>query len=149
MKVILQQDVKGQGKKGELVNVSDGYARNFLFPRNLAAPATEQNMAELRQREKVKAERIAREKAAAKENAAKLSGCMVTVRARGGEGGRLFGAVTSKEISEALSQQCGVTVDKRDIELGDPIKAFGSYQLKCKFGYEITGTINLMVVEAK
>ena len=149
MKVILQQDVKGQGKKGDLINVSDGYARNYLFPRKLATLATESNMAELRQREKVQRERAAREKALAKEAAEKLASAVVTVRARGGEGGKLFGSVTTKEIAEALAEQTGIQVDKRNIEQEEPIKAFGSYEMKCRFGYEIAGTIHVMVIEAK
>jgi large subunit ribosomal protein L9 len=149
MKVILQQDVKSQGKKGQLIEVSDGYARNFLFPRKLAAPATEENMAVLRQKAKTEKERIEREKAAAQADAKKLEACVVTVRARGGEGGKLFGSVTSKEICEALAEQSGIVLDKRNVEQADPIRSFGSFQIKCRFGYEITGTIHLMVVESK
>ena len=120
MKVILTQDVKSQGKKGQLVEVSDGYARNFLLPKKLAVIAT----------------------------AKKLKDLTVKIAAKAGEGGRLFGAVTAKEVSEALSQQHGVNIAKTKLVLDEPIKACGGYQIKAKLGYEVVGTVSVMVTEA-
>ena len=148
MKVILQQDVKGQGKKGQLIEASDGYARNFLLPRKLAVAATAENINTMQQQEKAKRAQEAAERAAALELAEKLKGCTVKVSAKAGNGGRLFGSVTSKEVSDALKAQCGIDIAKTKIVLPEPIKAFGGYQLKCKLGYEISGTINVTVVEA-
>jgi len=147
MKVILLKDVKGQGKKGEAAEVSDGYARNYLIPRKLAMAATAENMNELKQKEKARLAAEAKEKATAVENAKKLESVIVKVTAKAGESGRLFGSVTSQEIADALKEQHGISVDKRDIVQADPIKAFGSYEVKCKFGYEISGTIHLLVTE--
>ncbi len=149
MKVILQQDVKGQGKKGQLVDVSDGYARNFLLPRKLAVLASAENLNTMKLQDKAKKAREAAEKAQAEETAKKLEGILIKVPARAGEGGKLFGAVTTKEISDALAGQHGIDVAKTKIVLDEPIKACGSYQLKCKLGYEVTGTLNVLVVEAK
>ena len=149
MKVILQQDVRGQGKKGQLVEVSDGYARNFLLPRKLAVAATAENLNTMKQQEKARKAQEAAEKAEAEEVARKLEGLAVKVAARAGEGGRLFGAVTAKEISEALAEQHGLNVAKTKIVLEEPIKACGTYQLKCKLGYEVTGTVNVIVTEEK
>ena len=146
MKVILQKDVKGQGKRGQLVNVSDGYARNFLFPKNLAVPANADNMNKMIMQDKAKK---AHEKAEAEAIAEKLKAVVVKIPAKAGTGGRLFGAVTSKEISEALQAQCGLNVAKTKIVQDEPIKSFGTYQLKCKLGYEITGTLNVVVSEEK
>ena len=148
MKVILQQDVKGQGKKGQLIEASDGYARNFLLPRKLAVAATAENINTMQQQEKAKRAQEAAERSAALEMAEKLKGCTVKVSAKAGNGGRLFGSVTSKEISDALKDQYGIDIAKTKIVLPEPIKAFGGYQLKCKLGYEISGTINITVVEA-
>ena len=149
MKVILQQDVRGQGKKGQMVEVSDGYARNFLLPRKLAVLATAENVNTMKQQEKARKAQEAAEKAEAEEVARKLEGLAVKVAARAGEGGRLFGAVTAKEISEALAEQHGLNVAKTKIVLEEPIKACGTYQLKCKLGYEVTGTVNVIVTEEK
>lgn len=149
MKVILQQDVKGQGKKGELVNVSDGYARNYLLPRNLAVAATAENLNAMKQQDKARKQREAAEKAEAEETAKKLEGILVKIPARAGEGGRLFGAVTSKEISESLLAQTGLNISKSKIVLDEPIKSCGTYQLKCRLGYEVIGQLNVMVTEAK
>ena len=148
MKVILQQDVKGQGKKGQLVEVSDGYARNFLLPKKLAVPATAENVNTMKQQEKARKAQEAAEKAEAEATAKKLEGLMVKIPAKAGEGGRLFGAVTAKEVSEALAAQHGVTIAKAKLVLEEPIKACGGYQIKCKLGYEVTGTLKIMVVEA-
>ena len=149
MKVILQKDVKGQGKRGQLVNVSDGYARNFLFPKNLAVPANADNMNKMIMQDKAKKAQMAAEKAEAEAIAEKLKAVVVKIPAKAGTGGRLFGAVTTKEISDALKQQHNVDIPKQKLVLDDPIKSFGTYQLKCKLGYEITGTLNVVVSEEK
>ena len=148
MKVILQQDVRGQGKKGQMVEVSDGYARNFLLPRKLAVLATAENVNTMKQQEKARKAQEAAEKAEAEALSKKLEGLTVKVAAKAGEGGRLFGAVTAKEISECLSQQHGVNIAKAKLVLDEPIKACGGYKIKAKLGYEIVGTVNVMVVEA-
>lgn len=148
MKVILQQDVKGQGKKGQTVEVSDGYARNFLFPKKLAVPATTDNMNAMRIKENARLAQIEREKEAAKETAKKLEGIKVTIKAKSGNGGKLFGAVTSKEISDALSAQFGITVEKNKIVQSDPIKNYGTYEVKCKLGHEVSGKFTVYVTEA-
>ena len=142
MKVILQQDVKGQGKKGQLVNVSDGYARNFLLPKKLAVIATAENVNTMKQQEKARKAQEAAEKAEAEALSEKLK-----VAAKAGEGGRLFGAVTAKEISECLAEQHGLTIAKTKLVLDEPIKACGGYQIRAKLGYEVTGTVNVMVTE--
>ena len=147
MKVILNADVKGQGKKGEMVEVSEGYARNYLLPRNLAIKATADNLNTLKQKEQAKKAQVEREKAKAKENAARLAASVVKVRAKGGDNGKLFGSVTSKEISEALKEQYGIELEKNRIVLEENIKNFGSYEVKCKLGHEISGTIHLIVTE--
>lgn len=149
MKVIFQQDVRGQGKKGEMKEVSDGYARNFLLPRNLAVCATTDNLNAMKLKEKAKAAQLEKDKAKAKEYADKLAGCLIKISARAGDSGRLFGAVTSKEISEALNEQYGLVIEKNKIIQAEPIKSFGSHEVKCKLGFEITGTINLLVTESK
>ena len=148
MKVILQQDVKGQGKKGQLIEASDGYARNFLLPRKLAVPATPENLNTMKVQDRARQAREAAEKAEAQRIAEALESTQVIIRAKGGDGGRLFGSVTSKEVSEALKTQHGMDVPKAKIIQDEPIKAYGSYTLKCKLGYEITGTIHVMVTEA-
>ena len=138
MKVILQQDVKGKGKKGQMIEVSDGYARNFLLPKKLALEATADHVNTMRMNDKATAERQAKEKAEAIALRDKLRDTVVTVAAKGGGAGRLFGAVTSAEVAEALSAQTGIAVDKRKIVMEDPIKTVGTYTLKLKLGYEIT-----------
>lgn len=147
MKVILQQDVRGQGKKGQLVEISDGYARNFLLPRKLAVPATAENINTMKLQEKARQAQMAAEKVEAQALAEKLQGIQVKLAAKAGEGGRLFGAVTSKEIAEALSAQFGLNITKTKLVLDEPIKACGGYQIKAKLGYEIVGTVNVLVVE--
>lgn len=149
MKVILQKDIKGQGKKGELKEVSDGYGRNYLLPRGLAVEATADNINAMNMRNKARAAQIEREKAVARDYAERLGSVMVHVKAKGGEGGRLFGSVTSKEISEALEKQHGMKIEKNQIVQTEPIKQFGTYEIRCKLGYEISGTIHLMVTEEK
>lgn len=149
MKVILQKDIKGQGKKGEMKEVSDGYGRNYLLPRGLAVEATRDNINAMNMKNKARAAQIEREKAQARDYAERLGSVMVHVKAKGGEGGRLFGSVTSKEISEALEAQHGMKIEKNQIVQSEPIKSFGSYEVKCKLGYEISGVIHLMVTEEK
>ena len=149
MKVILQQDVKGQGKKGQLVDVSDGYARNFLLAKKLAVLATPENLNTMKQQEKAKKAQEAAEKAEAQATAKKLETLTVKVIAKAGEGGRLFGAVPGKEIADALSKQHGVTINKAKLVLDEPIKACGGYMIKAKLGYEISGTVYVLVVEEK
>ena len=147
MKVIFQQDVKGQGKKGELKEVSEGYARNFLLPRKLATEATRDNLNAYAQKEKAKRAQELRDRQAAEENAARLKDVVVTIRAKAGSNGRLFGSVTSQEIADALAEQHGIVVEKNRIVQAEPIKAFGNYEVKCKFGFGIDGTLNLLVIE--
>jgi len=150
MKVILQEDVKGKGKKGELVNVSDGHARNYLLPRKLAVQATPENLTIMKQQEKARLKKMEADKKKANEIAEKLGDVLVKISARGGEdGGKLFGSITTKEISEELEKQHGIEIEKNKIVQDEPIKSFGSYEIKCKLGFEITGVINLLVVEAK
>lgn len=149
MKVIFHEDVKGQGKKGELKEVSDGYARNYLLPRKLASEATADNINALKLKEKAKAAQIAKEKAAAQETASKLSGIQVKIAAKAGSAGKLFGSVTSREISEALREQFGIEIEKQKIVQAEPIKSFGTFEVKCKLGYEITGTVSVLVIEDK
>ncbi len=148
MKVIFSTDVRGQGKKGEMKEVSDGYARNYLIPRGLAAEATADNINAMKLKEKAKAAQIAREKAQAEENARKLEGVQVLIRARAGSSGKLFGAVTSQEICDALKEQFDIDIEKNKIVQAEPIKTFGSYTVKAKLGFETSGNINLLVIEA-
>ena len=148
MKVILTQDVKGQGKRGQLLEVSDGYARNFLLPKGLAQVATADSINTMKMNDKARAEQIAREKARAMEVAEQLKELTVVVRAKGGGAGRLFGAVTSEEISKALKAQTGIEIDRKKIVQEEPIKNVGTYHLKCKLGHEISGTMTVKVEEA-
>lgn len=147
MKVILTQDVKGLGKKGELVNASDGYARNFLFPRKLAAEANSQAMTELKNREDSKKHKIEVETQQAKASADKISGKTVKVTAKAGQGGRLFGSVTAKEIAAVMKIQFGIDIDKRKITVDD-IKAFGTYPATVKLYQGVTAEFSVTVTEA-
>ena len=149
MKVVLLQDVKSIGKKGELCNVSDGYARNFLLPRKLAILATADAINTMNLKEKARKAEEARLKAEAEATAEKLKECQVKLTAKAGAGGRLFGAVTTKEISEGLQKQFGLDIPKQKLVLEEPIKAFGSYQVKAKLGFEVTGTVYVAVYEEK
>jgi len=149
MKVILQQDVKGQGKKGQMIEVAEGYARNFLLPRKLAVIATADAMNTMKLQEKAKKAEEARQKAEAEAVAEKLKSVQVKIPARAGANGKLFGAVTSKEVSDALSAQFGIELAKQKIVMDEPIKAFGGYQLKAKLGHEVSGTVYVMVTEEK
>ena len=147
MKVILQQDVKGQGKKGQMVNVSDGYARNFLFPKKLAVEATADNVNTMKLQEKARLTKLAEEKAQAQAVAEQLKEITVRVVAKGGNGGRLFGAVTTKEVSDALKAQAGIEINKAKLVLDEPIKSFGGYELKAKLGHDVNAVVKVVVVE--
>ena len=149
MKVILQQDVRDHGKKGQMVEVYDGYARNYLFPRKLAVPATADAVNTMKLKEKARLRQIEEEKAKAMENAKRLESLVVKISAKAGEGGKLFGSVTNKDISDALREQYGIEIEKGRISIADPIKSYGSYEVKVKFGYEINGTVHLLITEAK
>ena len=149
MEVILLEHVEKLGKMGDKVTVKNGYARNYLLPRKLATEATADNINAMKLKEKARTAQIAKEKAQAQENAQKLTGIQVIIKAKAGNGGKLFGAVTSQEISNALKEQFGIEIEKNKIVQAEPIKTFGSYTVKAKMGYEISGSINLLVVEDK
>ena len=148
MKVILLQDVKGQGKKGQMIEVSDGYARNFMLPKKLAIEATADAVNTMRMNDKATQERIAREKAEALATSKKLRELTVTVTAKGGGNGRLFGSVTNAEVAEALAKQADVKLDKRKIVISDAIKNVGTYTVTCKLGYEISAPLTVKIEEA-
>ena len=148
MKVILLQDVKGKGKKGQMLEVSDGYARNFMLPKKLAIEATADAVNTMRMNDKAAAEKAARERAEALETSRKLREMTVTVTAKGGGAGRLFGSVTNQEIADALAKASGIKLDKRKIVLSDPIKSVGTYTVQCKLGYEITAPLTVKIEEA-
>ena len=148
MKVILLQDVKGKGKKGQMLDLSDGYARNFLLPRKLAMEATPDAINTMRMNDKAAAEKAAKERAEAMEISKRLRALILTVTAKGGGAGKLFGSVTSQEIADALKAQSGIAIDKRKIVLSDPIKNVGTYTVQCKLGYEITAPLTVKIVEA-
>ena len=149
MKVILQQDVKGQGKKGQLIEAAEGYARNYLLPRKLAIAATADAINTMNLKEKARRAEEARQKEAAMAAAEQLKALLVKIPAKAGTGGRLFGAVTTKEISDALKAQHNVDIPKQKLVLDDPIKSFGTYQVKARLGFEISGTVNVLVCEEK
>ena len=147
MKVILLQDVKGKGKKGQMIEVSDGYARNFMLPRKLAIEATPDAVNTMKMNDKATQERIAREKAEALEISKTIRGLTVVVKAKGGGAGRLFGSITNQEIADALKAQSGINLDKRKIVLADTIKSVGTYTATCKLGYEITAPLTVKIEE--
>jgi len=147
MKVILEQDVKGKGKRGQMIEVSDGYARNFLLPKKLAKEATADNVNTMRMNDKATQERQAKERAEALEISNKMRSFTVIVTAKGGGAGKLFGSITSTEIAEALKAQQKIDLDKRKLVLADPIKNVGTYTVKCKLGYDITGELTVEVRE--
>lgn len=149
MKVIFLENVRGQGKKDEIKEVSDGYARNFLIPRKLALEASADTLNAVKLREKAKAAQAAKEKAQAEDYAKRLEALVVKISAKAGAGGKLFGSVTSKEISDELKRQHEIDIDKKDIVQAEPIKTFGSFSVRCKLGHEVSGTINLIVTEEK
>ena len=148
MKVILLQDVKGKGKKGQMLEISDGYARNFLLPRKLAVEATADAMNTKKMNDKAAAEKAAKERAEALDISHKLREMTLTVTAKGGGAGRLFGSVTNQEIADALKAKSGITLDKRKIVISDPIKNVGTYTVQCKLGYEITAPLTVKIEEA-
>ncbi len=148
MKVILTQDVEGKGKKGQMLEISDGYARNFLLPRKLAVEATADAINTMRMNDKAAAEKAARERAEALEISHKLREMTLVVTAKGGGAGRLFGSVTNQEIADALKAKTGITLDKRKIVLSDTIKSVGTYTVTCKLGYEISAPLTVKIEEA-
>ena len=147
MKVILTQDVKGKGKKGQMIEVSDGYARNYMLPRKIAIEATADAVNTMKMNDKATQERIAREKAEALETSKKLREMTLTVKAKGGGAGRLFGSVTNQEIADALEKNAGIKLDKRKIVISDPIKSVGTYTVTCKLGYEINAPLTVKIEE--
>lgn len=146
MKVILHEDVKGLGKKGEIVDVSEGYGRNYLIPRNLASPVTEGKIREASLIQESRAKKEAREKKNAEDLAARLNGMTVTITARAGEGGRLYGAITSRDIAEQLEAVLHKPLDRRKIELPEPIKNLGNYPVAIRLYPGISAEINVQVV---
>ena len=148
MKVILLQDVKGKGKKGQMIEVSDGYARNYMLPRKIAMEATADAVNTMRMNDKAAAEREAKERAAALEISRRLRELTLVVTAKGGGAGKLFGSVTNQEIADALKAQTGITLDKRKIVISDPIKNVGTYTVQCKLGFEITAPLTVKIQEA-
>ncbi len=147
MKVILLQDVRGKGKKGQMLEVSDGYARNYMLPRKIAIEATADAVNTMRMNDKATQERIAKEKAEAMEVSKKLREMTVVVNAKGGGNGRLFGSVTNQEIADALKAKTGIALDKRKIIITDVIKNVGTYTVTCKLGYEITAPLTVKIEE--
>ena len=148
MKVILMQDVKGKGKKGQMIEVSDGYARNYMLPRKLAVEATADAVNTMRMNDKAAAEKAARERAEALEISKKLREMTLVVTAKGGGAGRLFGSVTNQEIADSLKAKTGINLDKRKIVIAEPIKSVGTYTVQCKLGYEITAPLSVKIEEA-
>jgi large subunit ribosomal protein L9 len=147
MKVVLLADVKSQGKKGEVINVSDGYAKNFLFPKKLAVAADNQILTEIKGKEDSRLHTIAMEKKAAEDTAEKLKTITVSIKAQGGADGRTYGAVTAKDVAEALEKQHKIKVDRRKITLDFPIRAFGVYILEVKLYTDVTGKITVSVTQ--
>lgn len=145
MKIILLEDVKGQGKKGDLINASDGYARNYLFPRKLATEATPEALHAYKQREAAKRAALEKEIAQAQATAALLKEKAIIIKAKGGTGGRLFGAVTGADVAQAFSEQTGITIDSKKIVMDEHIKTVGTYTLRVKLGHEISAPLNVTV----
>ncbi len=148
MKVILLQDVKGKGKKGQMLEVSDGYARNYMLPRKIAVEATADAVNTMRMNDKAAAEKAAKERAEALEISRKLREMTLVVTAKGGGAGRLFGSVTNQEIADALKAKTGIALDKRKIVISDAIKNVGTYTVQCKLGYEISAPLTVKIEEA-
>ena len=149
MKVILLQDVRAQGKKGDIINVSDGYARNYLFPKKLAAVADAGVMADLKTKEEARLHRIATEKKAAEETAERLKACVVVLHTAAGQDGKFYGSITAKDIADALEQQHQITVDKKKIQIDTPIKSFGPHAVNVKLYQDVSASIQLIVTENK
>ncbi len=148
MKVILLQDVKGKGKKGQMIEVSDGYARNYMLPRKMAVEATADAVNTMRMNDKAAAEKAAKERAEALEISKKLREMTLVVTAKGGGAGRLFGSITNQEIADTLKEKSGIALDKRKIVIADAIKSVGTYTVQCKLGYEITAPLTVKIEEA-
>lgn len=146
MKVVLLQDVRSQGKKGDLITVSDGYARNYLIPKKLACEADAQVLNELKTKEEARKHRQAEEKKAAEEIASRLESIVVKIYNTAGNDGKFYGSVTTKEIADELLSQYNIEIDRRKISLDEPIKAFGNFIAQVKLFPEITGKINVLVV---
>ncbi len=147
MKVILLQDVKGKGKKGQMIEVSDGYARNYMLPRKIAMEATADAVNTMRMNDKAAAEKAAKERAEALDISHKLRQMTLVVKAKGGGAGRLFGSVTNQEIADSLKAASGISLDKRKIVISDPIKNVGTYTVTCKLGYEISAPLTVKIEE--
>ena len=147
MKVILSADVKGKGKKGDMINVSDGYARNFLFPKGLAVEATKANVTQVKQQEAAKARQKAKELEQAKMLAEKINKVTITIKAKAGENGKLFGSITSKEIGQMLQKQHNIKIDKRKINMSDVIKTLGTTKVEVKVYPEVTAQLAVVVKE--
>ncbi len=147
MKVILNENVKGTGKKGDLVNVSDGYARNFLFPRNLAVEANAKAMSEKKNKESSEAYRVAEEKAAAEQKKAKINGKTLSIVGKAGQSGKLFGSITPKEVAAAIKDQFGIDIDKKKITLKSEIKSFGTFECELKLYHDVSAKVNIEVVQ--
>ena len=147
MKVLLLSDVKGKGKKDQIINVSDGYARNFLFPKKLAVEADAKALNDSKNKEEARLYKIEQDKAAARELAAKLQGVVVKIKASAGADGRLYGSITTSDIAEEMKKQHGIELDRRKIVADGAIKAFGKYELDVKLYPEITGKVNLIVCD--
>ena len=145
MKVILNKDVKGTGKAGDVVNVSDGYARNMLIPRGMATEATAGNIRQLEKKKAIEAEKRAEEKAEAQEQAAKLEKALVTIRTKAGDGGRIFGSITSKDIADAIGSQLGIEIDKKKIQLDSPIKQTGETTVTIRLYHEVNASVRVSV----
>ena len=145
MKVILNKDVKGTGKAGDVVNVSDGYARNMLIPRGMATEATAGNIRQLEKKKAIEAEKRAEDKAEAQEQAAKLEKALVTIRTKAGDGGRIFGSITSKDIADAIGSQLGIEVDKKKIQLDSPIKQTGETTVTIRLYHEVNASVRVSV----
>lgn len=147
MIVILNRDVKGTGKAGDIVKVSDGYARNMLLPKGYAAEATQGNIRSLEKQKELMAQKKAEEKAAAQELGAKLEEAKVVIKTKSGEGGRLFGSITSKDIAEAVKEQTGLNVDKKKIQLNSPIKNIGTFEIGVKLYPEVSCKLSVQVTD--
>lgn len=148
MKVILLQDVRGKGKKGQMLEVSDGYARNYMLPRKIAVEATADNVNTMKMNDKARQEKLQKAREEAVATAAKLRDMTLELRCKGGGAGRLFGSVTSQEIADALKAQHGIELDKRKILIDEPIKTTGLYTVKCKLGFEVNTSLRVNVQEA-
>ncbi len=149
MKVVLLQDVRAQGKKGDIIEVSEGYARNFLFPKKLAVIADAKAINDAKSQEAARAHRVEMEKQAALALAEKLKTVSVTLSTTAGADGRFYGSITAKDIAEAVKEQCGIELDRRKIVMGESIKAFGTYTYDVKLFPEITGKLTVCVMEGK